>query len=591
MQRDAIAAARNAGCSSGRISQPPPPPFYSAATGIYSSIHPPVALPTDPSLTLVAHLFARLPLADPGAPTLVDAATASAVSRADLRRLVASLAAGLRRRHGVRKGSVVLLLLPNSVAFPVSFLAVLAAGAVATTMNPSSSPAEIAAQARATGACLVLASRDGAARLPPLAAPVVLVPEILDHSAAADDGDDDQRVFAAFRAMLDGGGGDGTETAVPVVGQDDAVAILYSSGTSGRSKGVVLTHRNLIAMTELFVRFEASQYHARGARENVYMAALPMSHVYGLSLFAVGLLSIGATVVVMRRFDAGDAVAAIGRYKVTHMPLVPPIMAAMVRAAAAGGVPPSQVASLVQVSCGAAPITAALIHEFLQAFPHVDFIQGYGMTESTAVGTRGFNTSKHKKYTSVGLLAPNMHAKIVHLESSSCLPPGFSGELWLHGPGIMKGYLSDDDDACTRKDGWLRTGDIAYFDLDGYLYIVGRLKDTIKYKGFQIAPGDLEEVLIHHPEILDVAVTSAEDEEAGEIPVAFVVRRSGSNLSCKQVMEYVAKQVAPYKRVRKVVFVEAIPKSPAGKVLRRLLRNSHDTAAAATSSCSISSKL
>lgn len=313
------------------------------------------------------------PLTDP-APSLVDAATASAVSRADLRRLVAS-SPRAPPPPWRSEGSVVLLLLPNSVAFPVSFLAVLAAGAVATTMNPSSSPAEIAAQARATGACLVLASRDGAARLPPLAAPVVLVPEILDHSAAADDGDDDQRVFAAFRAMLDGGGGDGTETAVPVVGQDDAAVILYSSGTSGRSKGVVLTHRNLIAMTELFVRFEASQYHARGARENVYMAALPMSHVYGLSLFAVGLLSLGATVVVMRRFDAGDAVAAIGRYKVTHMPLVPPIMAAMVRAAAAGGVPPSQVASLVQVSCGAAPITAALIHEFLQAFPHVDFIQ------------------------------------------------------------------------------------------------------------------------------------------------------------------------------------------------------------------------
>uniref|UniRef100_A0A0E0LR51 4-coumarate--CoA ligase n=1 Tax=Oryza punctata TaxID=4537 RepID=A0A0E0LR51_ORYPU len=589
MQRDAIAAVRNAGCSSGRIS---PPPFYSAATGIYSSIHPPVPLPSDPSLSLVAHLFARLPLADPGAPSLVDAATASTVSRADLRLLVVSLAAGLRRRHGVRKGSVMLLLLPNSVVFPVSFLAVLAAGAVATTMNPSSSSAEIAAQARATGASLVLASRDGAGKLPPLAAPVVLVPEILDHSAADDD---DQRVFAAFRAMLDDGGGDAdAETAVPVVGQDDAAAILYSSGTTGRSKGVVLTHRNLIAMTELFVRFEASQYHARGARENVYMAALPMSHVYGLSLFAVGLLSLGATVVVMRRFDAGEAVGAIGRYKVTHMPLVPPIMAAMVRAAAAGGVPPSQVASLVQVSCGAAPITATLIHEFLQAFPHVDFIQGYGMTESTAVGTRGFNTSKHKKYTSVGLLAPNMHAKIVHLESGSCLPPGFSGELWLHGPGIMKGYLSDDDDACTRKDGWLRTGDIAYFDPDGYLYIVGRLKDTIKYKGFQIAPGDLEEVLIHHPEILDVAVTSDEDEEAGEIPVAFVVRRSGSNLSCKQVMEYVAKQVASYKRVRKVVFVEAIPKSPAGKVLRRLLRNSLHVAAssaASTSSCSISSKL
>uniref|UniRef100_J3MQB0 4-coumarate--CoA ligase n=1 Tax=Oryza brachyantha TaxID=4533 RepID=J3MQB0_ORYBR len=231
-----------------------------------------------------------------------------------------------------------MLLLPNSVVFPVSFLAVLAAGGVATTVNPSSSPKEIAAQARATGASLVLASRDGARKLlSPLAAPVVLVPEILDLSVGAAAEDEDQRAFAEFRALLD----DDSESAeiATVVGQDDAAAILFSSGTTGRSKGVVLTHRNLIAMVELFVRFEASQY-ARGARENVYLAALPMFHVYGLSLFAVGLLSLGTTVVVMRRFDVREAVRAIGRYRVTHLPLVPPIMAAMGggrRPSAAGG--------------------------------------------------------------------------------------------------------------------------------------------------------------------------------------------------------------------------------------------------------------
>uniref|UniRef100_A0A452YR60 4-coumarate--CoA ligase n=1 Tax=Aegilops tauschii subsp. strangulata TaxID=200361 RepID=A0A452YR60_AEGTS len=148
---------------------------------------------------------------------------------------------------------------------------------------------------------------------------------------------------------------------------------------------------------------------------------------------------------------------------------------------------------------------------------------------------------------------------------------------------FFTGYLNDED-TCTRNDGWLRTGDLAYFDSDGCLYIVGRLKDTIKYKGFQIAPADLEAVLVQHPEIVDVAVTSAEDEEAGEIPVAFVVRRSGSRLTCVQVMEYVAKQVSPYKKVRKVIFVEAIPKSAAGKVLRRLLKDSLRIDAAASRS-------
>uniref|UniRef100_A0A0E0MB80 4-coumarate--CoA ligase n=1 Tax=Oryza punctata TaxID=4537 RepID=A0A0E0MB80_ORYPU len=477
--------------------------------------------PTPPSPSSPTS-FARLPLHLHHHSLLVDAATAATLSCADLRRLVSSLAAALRHRLHIAKGSLVLLLLPNSVTFPIAFLAVLATGAVATTMNPSSAPAEIAARLRDTAPSLVLASTHNAAKLPPLAAPLVLVPDTFQQLEA----DDQFDLF--YHALLDPDPA-GAETPEVDVGQDDAAAVLYSSGTSGRSKGVVLTHRNLIAMVELFVRFEASQY-TRPACDNVYLAALPMFHVYGLSLFAVGLLSLGCTVVVMRRFHVGDAVRAIRRYKVTHLPLVPPIMSALLRAKA-------PLESLLQVSSGAAPLNSNLIHDFLHAFPHVDFIQGYGMTESTAVGTRGFNTCNHNKYASVG-------------------------------------YLNDDDDAFTIKDGWLRTGDIAYFDSDGYLFIVGRLKDTIKYKGFQIAPADLEAVLIRHPEIVDVAVTSDEDEEAGEIPVAFVVRKSGSTLSCTHVMEYVGKQVASYKRVRKVIFVEAIPKSAAGKVLRRLLKDS-----------------
>lgn len=339
--------------------------FYCAATGVYASTHPPVALPSDPSLSLVPHIFASLPAARPDAPALIDAATADALSRADLRRLVSALAAGLRRHRGLREGDVVLLALPNSTVFPVAFLGVLAAGSVATTMSPSSAPAEIAARVRDTSPALVFATPDNVGKLPPMRVPVVLVP---DAFHVADDGAPE---FAPFRELLlfD------PEPPLPdpPVGQDDAAAILYSSGTSGRSKGVVITHRNLIATVELFVRFEASQY-AAPACDNVYLAALPMFHVYGLSLFAVGLLSLGSTVVVMKRFDAGDAVKAIHRFKVTHFPVVPPIMAALVHAAAAkpAAMP---LESLVQVSTGAAPSSGRLIDDFVKAFPHVDLIQ------------------------------------------------------------------------------------------------------------------------------------------------------------------------------------------------------------------------
>ncbi|GLT68156.1 hypothetical protein SLA2020_404140 [Shorea laevis] len=197
------------------------------------------------------------------------------------------------------------------------------------------------------------------------------------------------------------------------------------------------------------------------------------------------------------------------------------------------------------------------------------------MTESTAVGTRGFNTEKFQNYYSIGLLAPNMQAKVVDWNTGSFSPPGSSGELWLRGPAIMKGYLNNVEATMSTidKDGWLHTGDLVCFDQEGYIHIFDRLKEIIKYKGFQIAPADLEAVLISHPEILDVAVTAALDEESGEVPVAFVVRKNGSRLSAEAVMDYVSEQVAPYRKVRKVVFTNTIPKSAAGKILRRELRN------------------
>ncbi|KAL6180948.1 hypothetical protein ACLB2K_047606 [Fragaria x ananassa] len=534
------------------------PWWFSPETGIYSSKHPNVNLPSDPFLDVVSFIFSHK---HSGVSSLIDSSSGFSISYPKLYSLVKSMASGLIKM-GVSQGDVVLLLLPNSVYYPIIFLGVLYIGAVVTTMNPLSSVVEIKKQIKDCNACFGFTGYENVDTLQALGIPAIAVPGnvVLDSK---------KEIFSVFYQLVDSE----VDLALrPVIKQQDTAAILYSSGTTGVSKGVLITHANLIATVELFVRFEASQYEYSSLK-NVYLSVLPLFHIYGLALMVVGLLSLGSSIVIMKKFDVNEVVSAIDRYKVTHFPVVPPIITALTKIAQDVGAQSLQ--SLKQVSCGAAPTSMKLIEELVQTLPHVDFIQGYGMTETTAVGTRGFNTEKIRKYSSIGLLAPNMQAKVVDWNTGSFLPPASIGELWLRGPSIMRGYLNNARATMLTidNDGWLHTGDISYFDVDGYLYICDRIKEIIKYKGFQIAPADLEAVLISHPEILDVGVTGATDEECGEVPVAFVVKKHDSELSQEDIMDYVARQVSPHKKVRKVVFTHSIPRSAAGKILRRELRN------------------
>ncbi|VFQ62523.1 unnamed protein product [Cuscuta campestris] len=544
------------------------PFWYSPETGIYTSKHPSVQLPADPFLDVVSFIFSHPH--SPSAVSLVDSQSGFSISYSELHSLVKSAAAGLHRM-GVTQGDVVLLLLPNSVYFPVLVLGILSLGAVVAPMNPLSTPSEIKKQAFQGGLNVRLAfsTPERIDDLVGLGIPAIGLPEIpnLDSSEMS------SPACSVFRNLIST---DPKTAPVPRIKQQDTAAVLFSSGTTGGCKGAVLTHANFIATVELFVRFEASQYDGDAA-ENVYLDVMPMFHVYGLSLFVLGLFSLGSTVVVMRRYDGDAAVRAIERYGVTHFPVAPPLLIALTRkakAAAADG-KNSMMKGVRQVSCGAAPTSAACIQDFVQTFPHIDFIQGYGMTETAAVGTRGYNAGKFRKYGSVGLLAPNMEAKVVDWTTGLPQPPHSMGELWLRGPSIMKGYLNNIEASKNTIDsgGWLHTGDIVYFDGDGYLFVQDRLKEIIKYKGFQISPVDLEAVIMSHPDITDVAVTSETNDEVGEIPVAFVVKRKGRcALSQAALIDFVAKQIAPYKKVRRVYFTTSIPRSAAGKILRRELK-------------------
>ncbi|KAJ0047985.1 hypothetical protein Pint_15658 [Pistacia integerrima] len=340
----------------------------------------------------------------------------------------------------------------------------------------------------------------------------------------------------------------------PVVNQSDSAAILYSSGTTGKVKGVLLTHRNLIALAAAFYhsKSQTDSIEAQSLHE-VSLSPLPLFHVYGF-LSLILTFTNTYTLAVMERFDFETMLKAIEKYKICRMAVSPPLIVAFAKSELTKSY---DLSSLQLLHSGGAPLGR----------------EGYGLTETGGVGAGMRGPDEANRLGSVGRLYEFLEAKIVDPATGEALPPGQKGELWLRGITIMKGYIGDDKATAEAfsPDGWLKTGDLCYFDSDGFLFIVDRLKELIKYKAYQVPPAELEHLLQSNPEIADAAVIPYPDEEAGQIPMAFVVRRPGSNITAAQVMDFIAKQVAPYKKIRRVAFIDSIPKSAAGKILRREL--------------------
>ncbi|XP_068647100.1 4-coumarate--CoA ligase-like 7 [Aristolochia californica] len=488
---------------------------------------------------------------------LVDSAVGRRLTYADLRRSVLSLAAALHHGLGLRKGDVVLLLAANSYLYPPTCLAVLSVGAVLTTANPLYTSAEIAKQVRDSAAKLIVCSPDLHDKLLSIDVPVVLT-----HRHPHDD---DKR-WISIEEMIEGG--EPLDAPVPKIRQSDPAAVLYSSGTTGVNKGCVLTHGNLIAIVNL-LRWTA-ETETLVAPGDVFLAFLPMFHIYGLAFFALGLFTTGATVVTMQRFDFDAMLEAVQKYGVTNLPSVPPVILALVKKDTAQ----YNLSSLRRVGSGAAPLGKEVADGFRAKFPWIQLRQGYGLTETSGAATF-FVSAKDSRArpSSVGVLFPGFEAKVVEEDSGVAMPPGRKGELWLRSGTVMKCYHGNEEATAGAIDseGWLRTGDLGYFDEHGFLYIVDRIKELIKHNGYQVAPAELEALLVTHPHILDAAVVPEEAEDVGQIPVAFVVRAADSQLTEKQVIQFVANQVAPFKKVKKVSFINVIPRSAAGKIMRRQL--------------------
>jgi acyl-CoA synthetase (AMP-forming)/AMP-acid ligase II len=490
-------------------------------------------------------------------PALIDAPTGRTLTYGQLVEGARRVATGLSRR-GFGKGDVLAIYSPNLPEYAIVFHAVAMLGGINTTVNPLYTVDELANQLRDSNAQLL-----------------VTIPPILDKAREAAAKSRVREIFVFGEAegatpLAELMANPPTPPAVTIDPRNDVVVLPYSSGTTGLPKGVMLTHRNLVA--NLCQAAHAENFDGFKERDTI-IAVLPYFHIYGMVVIMKLGLADGATVVSMPRFDFQEFLTTLVKYHVTIAPLVPPIVLGMVKHPA---LEQFDLSSIRLVFSGAAPLGEALARD-LSARLHCPVVQGYGMTEASPVTHLSPTHDAPVKPGSIGRVVPNTEVKIVDVDTAQeVVGTSREGELWIRGPQIMKGYLNRPQETadCIDREGWYHTGDVGYVDADGYFFIVDRTKELIKYKGLQVAPAELEALLLTHPAVLDAAVVRSPDEEAGEIPKAFVVLRpdeASRGTTAEAIMAFVAERVAPHKRIRRLEFIDQVPKSASGKILRRLL--------------------
>jgi acyl-CoA synthetase (AMP-forming)/AMP-acid ligase II len=475
---------------------------------------------------------------------LQDKSSALAASLADL---------------NVSPGDRVGLWMQNGVEYVLSFYGIMKAGGVVVPASTHYGARELAHQLQVTGAVGIIATEERLSQAPDLRTGHSGLRFVVSDSPDAPVSGEP----IPFHSLLDGS--KRMDRSAGVAWREMPAVIPFSSGTTGLPKGVVLTHFNLLH--NLYQVVQAHQV----TPDDTLLNQLPFFHIYGMTVLMGATVLGGATQVVASRFrPVDDFLSLFEKYRPTLFFTVPLILQEFCHHPK---VPDMDWSGLRYVNTGGAPLSPELQERFTQ-ITGVPVIQGYGLTESSP--TTHVTPLNRIKVGSIGTPLSLTEHKIVAPTTGREVETGEVGELWVRGPQVMTGYYNDPQaTAHTLVDGWLRTGDLGKQDEDGYVYIVDRLKELIKCKGFQVAPAEIEHVLLGHPDILDAAVIGEPHPQQGEVPVAYVVIREGSKMSPESVIDYAAAGMAKYKRLARVILTDAIPHSPSGKILRRVLKESH----------------
>jgi acyl-CoA synthetase (AMP-forming)/AMP-acid ligase II len=487
---------------------------------------------------------------------IVDSSNGRRITHAEYGQIVETLARGLVGA-GVQPGEIVAIFLQNSWEFCAAYHAATLAGAVPTLLNPTYRDREVHYQLEDSGAVMLISDGPQLEGINFTTIPMLRgIYTIRQHLAGTSPFSD---LFRPSSAPLPKPAGPSNEI---------LAALPYSSGTTGLPKGVMLSHLNLVA--NIFQLIGPDAYTL--SPEDVLLCFLPLYHIYGLNVALNPCLAQGGTIVLMPRFNVERFLELMVAEKATYTLVAPPALLALVQAAEAGLWPKSH--HLQKLKSGAAPLAPELAHRFV-TLTGVPITQGYGMTEASPVTHIGYLDGARCKPESIGHPVAQTECKINNANGEPAAD-GEPGELLMRGPQFMLGYWkAPEATAATIRDGWYYSGDIVTRDAEGYYYVLDRSKEMIKYKGFSIAPAEIESVLLEHPAVRDCGVVGKQDPAAGEVPVAFVVAQDG--FAAKQGFDrelcaFVASRLAHYKQPREVRFIAAVPKTASGKILRRELR-------------------